>query len=310
MPRNTSFYVILQNFAQLVQLYKPLAYSLIRIVLPVQNYLSLYLFTFCLYLCIMLKTTLLNAVRAGAAQLKHFFNGEFKISNKEGINNLVTEADHASEKAIIEIIKTDFPDHFILSEETGEIPTQSEYKWIIDPIDGTVNFANGIPICCVSVGLEKNGEMILGAVYNPIMDEFFFAQKGFGASLNDKKISVSSKTELVKSCLVTGFPYTYLDTPNGPIQVFEKLIRKGIPVRRLGSAAIDLCWVAAGRFDGFYEHKLQAWDSAAGFLIVEEAGGKVTDFEGNYFSPHQPHLIATNGNIHDALLRVVNGGTI
>jgi myo-inositol-1(or 4)-monophosphatase len=254
----------------------------------------------------MLKTTLINAVQAGAEQLKHFFNGEFSISNKEGINNLVTEADHAAEKAIIETIQRDYPDHFILSEETGEIPTSSEYKWIIDPIDGTVNFANGIPLCCVSIGLEKDGEMILGAVYNPLMQEFYFAQKGFGASLNDKKILVSNKTEVVRSCLVTGFPYTYLDLPNGPLQVFERLIRQGIPVRRLGSAAIDLCWVAAGRFDGFYEHKLQAWDSAAGSLIVTEAGGKVTDFEGKHFSPYQPHICATNGKIHDELLNWVN----
>ena len=255
----------------------------------------------------MLKTTLIEAVEAGAAQLKHFFNGEFKISNKEGINNLVTEADHAAEKAIIEVIQKSFPDHFILSEETGEIRTNSEYKWIIDPIDGTVNFANGIPLCCVSIGLEKDGEMIMGTVYNPFMDEFFFAQKGFGASLNDKKISVSSKTEVIKSCLVTGFPYTYLDMPNGPVQVFEKLLRAGVPVRRLGSAAIDLCWVAAGRFDGFYEHNLQAWDSAAGFLIIEEAGGKVTDFDGNRYSPYQPRLLATNGKIHEELRGIVNG---
>ena len=242
--------------------------------------------------------------------MKHFFNGKFTISNKEGINNLVTEADHAAEKAIIEAIKKDFPDHFILSEETGEIPSESEYKWIIDPIDGTVNFANGIPICCVSIGLEKDGDMIMGAVYNPIMEEFYFAEKGRGAFLNDKKITVSTKTALIKSCLVTGFPYTYLDTPNGPLEVFEKLIRKGIPVRRLGSAAIDLCWVAAGRFDGFYEHELQAWDSAAGFLIVEEAGGKVTDFKGDRYSPHQPHIIATNGKIHDDLVKMVNGGKV
>lgn len=254
----------------------------------------------------MLKATLLKAVEAGAAQLQHFFNGEFKISNKEGVNNLVTEADHAAEKAIIDIIRQDHPDHFILSEESGEIIMDSEYKWIIDPIDGTVNFANSIPICCVSIALEKAGEMILGVVYNPLMNEMFFAQKGFGASLNDKKINVSDKTEVIKSCLVTGFPYTYLDEPNGPLQVFERFIRKGVPVRRLGSAAIDLCWVAAGRFDGFYEHKLQAWDSAAGFLIVEEAGGKVTDFEGNYYSPYQPHLLATNGNIHDEMLDVIN----
>jgi len=244
------------------------------------------------YLCAMYKTTLIKSVQAGAAQLQHFFNGNFTISNKEGMNNLVTEADHAAEKAIIDVIQKDFPDHFILSEETGEIKTNSEFKWIIDPIDGTVNFANGIPLCCVSVALEKNGQMILGAVYNPLMNEFYFAQKGFGASLNDKKISVSQKTSVISSCLVTGFPYTYLDEPNGPIQVFEKLIRKGVPVRRLGSAAIDLCWVAAGRFDGFYEHNLQAWDSAAGFLMVEEAGGKVTDFNGKAYSPYQPHLIA------------------
>jgi myo-inositol-1(or 4)-monophosphatase len=262
------------------------------------------------YLCQMLKTTLLNAVQAGAAQLQHYFNGEFIISNKEGMNNLVTEADHAAEKAIINVIQKDYPDHFILSEETGEIKTNSDYKWIIDPIDGTVNFANGIPLCCVSIGLEKDGQMILGAVYAPILKEMYVAQKGFGASLNNKKILVSNKTELINSCLVTGFPYTYLDAPNGPLQVFEKLIRQGIPVRRLGSAAIDLCWVAAGRFDGFYEHKLQAWDSAAGFLIIEEAGGKVTDFEGNPFSPYQPHILATNGKIHEELRAVVNGGEV
>ncbi len=255
----------------------------------------------------MLKHTLLKAVEAGAAEMTRFFQGEFKISNKEGVNNLVTEADHAAEKAIFEVIQAEFPGHFILSEETGEIIMDSTYKWIIDPIDGTVNFANGIPICCVSIGVEKDGEMVMGAVYNPFLHELFFAQHGFGATLNDKKIQVSAKTEVIHSCMVTGFPYTYLDAPNGPLQVFEKLIRKGVPVRRLGSAAMDLCWVAAGRFDGFYEHKLQAWDSAAGFLIVEEAGGKVTDFTGKRYSPYQPHIIATNGKIHDELVAIVNG---
>ena len=254
----------------------------------------------------MLKTTLLKAIEAGAKQLQHYFNGEFKIANKEGINNLVTEADHASEKAIIDIIRKEYPEHFILSEESGEIVMDSEYKWIIDPIDGTVNFSNGIPLCCVSIGLEKAGEIILGAVYNPLMNEMFFAQKGFGALLNNKKINVSTKTEVIKSCLVTGFPYTYLDMPNGPLQVFERFIRKGVPVRRLGSAAIDLCWVAAGRFDGFYEHDLQAWDTAAGFLIVEEAGGKVTDYKGDHYSPYQPHLLATNGKIHHEMLEIIN----
>ena len=255
----------------------------------------------------MIKNTLLKATEAGAKELVRFFNGDFKITNKEGINNPVTEADHASEKAIFEVIKNDFPDHFILSEEAGEIKMDSEYKWIIDPIDGTINFANGIPICCVSIGVEHKGKVIMGAVYNPLMNEFYVAEKGLGATLNNKKIAVSNKTEVVNSCLVTGFPYTYLDTPNGPLQVFEKLIRKGVPVRRLGSAAIDLCWVAAGRFDGFYEHKLQAWDSAAGFLMVEEAGGKVTDYEGNYYDVYQPHILATNGKIHKEMLGIING---
>ncbi len=255
----------------------------------------------------MMKNTLLKATEAGAKELVRFFNGDFKITNKEGINNPVTEADHAAEQAIFEVIKNDFPEHFILSEEAGEIIMDSSYKWIIDPIDGTINFANGIPLCCISIGLEHNGQIIMGAVYNPIMKEFFIAEKGKGATLNDKNISVSNKTAVINSCLVTGFPYTYLDAPNGPLQVFEKLIRKGVPVRRLGSAAIDLCWVACGRFDGFYEHKLQAWDSAAGFLMVEEAGGKVTDFAGKYYSVYQPHILATNGKIHDEMLAIIGG---
>jgi len=258
----------------------------------------------------MIKNTLLSAVNAGAEELKRFFNGTFTISSKSSINDLVTEADHASEKAIFKVIQAQHPDHFILSEETGEIKQDSAYKWIIDPIDGTINFANGIPICCVSIGIEKEGEIILGAVYNPFMNEMFIAEKGKGATLNDKPIHVSEQTELIKSCLVTGFPYQYLDAANGPLQVFEKLIRKAVPVRRLGSAALDLCWTAAGRFDGFYEHKLQAWDSAAGYLIVEEAGGKVTDLSGNKYNPYQPGIIATNGKIHQALQNVVNGGEL
>ena len=246
----------------------------------------------------MLKSTLIEATKAGAAEILRFFNGDFKISNKEGVNNLVTEADHASEKAIFEVIKRNFPGHFILSEETGEIIQDSNYKWIIDPIDGTVNFAHGIPLNCVSIGIEQNGEIIL--------NEFFFAEKGKGATLNDKPIHVSEETEAIKACLVTGFPYTYINMPNGPLEIFERFVRKGVPVRRLGSAAIDLCWVAAGRFDGFFEHKLEAWDSAAGYLIVEEAGGKVTDHQGNKFSVYQHKVLATNGKIHDEMVAVIN----
>jgi len=254
----------------------------------------------------MLKTVLLEALQAGGAEITRFFNKEFKITNKEGVNNPVTEADHASEQAIFAVIRKSFPDHFLLSEETGEVKQESDYKWIIDPIDGTINFAHGIPLNCVSIGLEYKGTVIMGGVYNPHMDELFFAEKGQGASLNGRAIRVSDQHETLHSCLVTGFPYTYINMPNGPLEVFERLVRKGIPVRRLGAAAIDLCWVACGRFDGFYEHKLQAWDSAAGFLIVEEAGGRVTDFEGNDYSPYQHRILATNGKIHDELLDVIN----
>jgi len=258
----------------------------------------------------MLKNTLLKAIEASAAILKEYFDKSYTVSSKEGINNLVTEVDHKSEEAIFKVIRESFPDHFILSEEAGEIIHESSYKWIIDPIDGTINYANGLPICCVSIGIEKDGLMQLGAVYNPFINELFVTERGQGSTLNEKKIKVSEKNNVATSFLVTGFPYTYIETPNGPLQVFEKFIRKGIPVRRLGSAALDLCYVAAGRFDGFYEHQLNAWDSAAGFLIVEEAGGKVTDYKGDYYSPYQPHLLATNGKIHDEMLRIINGGEI
>jgi myo-inositol-1(or 4)-monophosphatase len=256
----------------------------------------------------MLKATLLQAIEAGASEIRRFTElNEWKISNKEGINNLVTEVDHASEKAIMDVIRKNHPEHQIVSEEAGELIQDSQYKWIIDPIDGTVNFAHRIPICCISIALEHNGKMVLGGVYNPFMNEFFVAERGRGATLNDKPISVSLKKKVEVACLVTGFPYTYLDEPNGPLQVFERFIRRGIPVRRLGSAAIDLCWVAAGRFDGFYEHQLQAWDSAAGFIIVEEAGGKVTNLGGDTYSPYQPGIIASNGIIHDELLEWIKG---
>ncbi|MCU7693470.1 inositol monophosphatase family protein [Haoranjiania flava] len=254
----------------------------------------------------MLKQTLLEAVKKGAEQLHYFFDKEFKIYNKDGVNNPVTEADQAAEKAIINTIKNQFPDHFILSEETGAIPSHSDYKWIIDPIDGTVNFSQGIPICAVSVGLEYHGEIILGAVYNPLANEFFFAEKDKGAFLNDRRISVSKKAEIEKSCFVTGFPYQYLDQQNGPLQVFERLIRRGFAVRRLGSAALDLCWTAAGRFEAFYEHLLQPWDTAAGILILTEAGGKCTNLQGGTFDIYQHGLIASNGLVHDELVKIIN----
>jgi myo-inositol-1(or 4)-monophosphatase len=260
-----------------------------------------------LYICAMIKNTLLQAAEAGARELQRFFNSKFTISQKTGINNPVTEADHASEKAIMAVIRSEYPDHFILSEEAGEMKQQSDYKWIIDPIDGTINFANAIPLCCVSIGVEYRGQLIMGAVLNPLMNELFFAEKGKGATLNGEAIRVSTKSDLSTSCLVTGFPYTYLDSPNGPLQVFDRFIRKGIAVRRLGSAALDLCWTAMGRFEGFYEHCLQPWDSAAGVIILEEAGGRITGFNGEAYTIYQPDILATNSLIHEEMLKMVQG---
>jgi myo-inositol-1(or 4)-monophosphatase len=255
----------------------------------------------------MLKTTLLKATQAGAKVLQEYFNGTFTISHKSTVNDLVTEADKAAETAIINVIREDYPGHQILSEEAGEIKMDSSVKWIIDPIDGTVNFAHGIPLCCVSIGVEQDGEMILGAVYNPLMNELFFAQKGFGATLNDRRISVSGKTNMSNAFMVTGFPYLWEEgQPNHALATLERFIKQGLPVRRLGSAAIDLCWVACGRFDAFWEHHLNAWDSAAGYLIVQEAGGRVTDFSGNTYSPYQKQILATNGHLHNDLLKEIN----
>lgn len=253
----------------------------------------------------MLKTAITEAAHAGAKEILRFFNSDFKVSKKEGVNNLVTEADHAAEKAIIEVIHRYYPDHQVLGEESGALVKDSAYKWIVDPIDGTVNFAHGIPLNCVSIAIEHEQEIIMGAVYNPHLNEFFFAEKGKGATLNDRPIRVSDEQEAIHACLVTGFPYTYINMPNGPLEIFERFVRKGVPVRRLGSAAIDLCWVACGRFDGFYEHKLEPWDSAAGYLIVEEAGGRVTDLDGNKFSVYQHKILATNGKIHDEMVEVI-----
>lgn len=252
-----------------------------------------------------LRDVLMSAVKAGGEVIAHYFDGVFKIENKTTINDLVTEVDKHAEKAIIDIIKATYPTHSIISEEVGELMQESDYAWIIDPIDGTVNFAHAIPICCVSIGLRHKGQMILGAVYNPIMKELFFAEKGKGAFLNDMKISVSKKSDFKKACLVTGFPYKWPKTYEHPIKVFERFIMEGLPVRRLGSAAIDLCWVACGRFDGFWEYNLNPWDIAAGYLIVEEAGGTITNFDGDPYNVDDKETLATNGIIHDAMLKLI-----
>lgn len=253
-----------------------------------------------------LKQTIVEAARAAGAVIQSYFNGPFRVESKDGRNNLVTEVDRHAETAIIGIIRRDWPGHTIISEEVGEMIQDSDYQWIIDPIDGTVNFAHGIPICCVSIGLRHQGKMLMGVVYNPMMNEFFFAERGKGAYLNDAPIKVSEKADFKTACLVTGFPYKWPETKEHPIKVFERMILQGLPVRRLGSAAIDLCWVACGRFDGFWEYNLNSWDVAAGYLIVREAGGRISNFDGTETTVFEKETLATNGLIHEEMLRVIN----
>ncbi|MBS1519172.1 MAG: inositol monophosphatase [Bacteroidetes bacterium] len=252
-----------------------------------------------------MKSTLVTAALEAGKILKENFGGNYKISSKEIVSNLVTEIDKLSEKKIIDIIKKDFPDHYILSEEAGALKQDSEFKWLIDPIDGTVNYAHSIPLTCVSIALEKKGEIIIGAVYNPFSGEFFFAEKGKGAFLNDKKIIVSAEDELRRSLLVTGFPYNSSSYKPDPVNTFKKFLMQDIPIRRLGSAALDLCWTACGRFEGFWEYNLNAWDVAAGYLILTEAGGQVTDLKGNEFSVYGKEILASNRLVHRQMIEVL-----
>lgn len=252
-----------------------------------------------------MKKTLIRATLEAGKILKENFEGNFKISSKDVVSNLVTEIDKKSEKKIIEIIKEDFPGHYILSEEAGALIQESEYKWIIDPIDGTVNYAHSIPLTCVSIALEKNGEVILGAVHNPISGEFFFSEKNNGAFLNEKKISVSKNDDIKTSLLVTGFPYNSSTFIPDPVSVFKKFIMLNVPIRRLGSAALDLCWTACGRFEGFWEYNLNAWDVAAGYLILKEAGGVVSNFKGEKYSIYGKEILATNGLVHKEMLEIL-----
>ncbi|MBS1614583.1 MAG: inositol monophosphatase [Bacteroidetes bacterium] len=251
------------------------------------------------------RQVLEEAITAAGAIILRRFQGDFEISHKEGINNLVTEVDRQAETAIIEIIRRHFPNHTILSEEAGLMEEHSDFVWLVDPIDGTVNFAHGIPLCCVSIALAYKKELLLGSVFNPMLQERFFAQKNLGAWLNGKRIHVSAKDDFARACLVTGFPYQMPGQGEHPLRVFERAIHRGLPVRRLGSAAIDLCWVACGRFDGFWEQNLSPWDIAAGYLIVEEAGGRVTDFQAQPYDIFHKQTLATNRILHEPLRQLI-----
>ncbi|MBA7715071.1 Inositol-1-monophosphatase [subsurface metagenome] len=212
--------------------------------------------------------------------------------------NLVTDIDRKAEERIIGIIKKEHPSHDILTEERRIEEKGSQYKWIIDPLDGTTNYVHGYPRYCVSIALEKNGEVILGVVYDPVPDELFLAEKGKGATLNGRKISVSKINKLDKSLLATGFPYDRRERADEYLKIYREFMVNSQGVRRDGSAALNLCYTANGRFDGFWEEQLAPWDVAAGSLIVTEAGGRVTDFKGDRIDIYEKEILASNGKIH------------
>lgn len=243
------------------------------------------------------------AIKAGAL-LKQGFGTSFEISSKEGKNNLVTEYDRNAEKTIIDHISNAFPNHSFLAEESGKsgVFKSDEIHWIIDPLDGTVNFAHSLPVFCVSIAAAVNNEIISGVIYQPIMDELFIAEKGIHSMMNDKKINVSETTDFESSFLVTGFPYNVNENPSHCIDTFVDVIQKGIPIRRLGSAAMDLAYTACGRFDGFWEINLNPWDVAAGSIIVKQAGGKVTQYDNSEYHINDNSILATNGKIHDRVV--------
>jgi myo-inositol-1(or 4)-monophosphatase len=234
--------------------------------------------------------------------LRAGYDKEHQVGYK-GVIDLVTEVDHQSEAFLLGEVQKDFPGHHIFSEESGIIQGSDEDIWYIDPLDGTVNYAHHIPIFCVSIAYASNGILVLGAVYDPMRDEMFTAERGHGAFLNGQPIHVSVASELQRSLLVTGFPYNAWDTPQDNFANFVKFAKLTQGVRRLGSAALDLCYVAAGRFDGFWEIALNPWDVAAGGLICEEAGARVTDIRGeaDYLSPPQSVIACTPG-IHARML--------
>jgi myo-inositol-1(or 4)-monophosphatase len=223
----------------------------------------------------------------------------------KGEINIVTEADRLSEKLIVDKISHDFPRHGILTEESPEITSNSEFRWIIDPLDGTTNYAHGYPVFSVSIALEHEGIIVLGAVYNPMLDELFVAERGKGSYLNRQRLEVSHVDTLSRSLLATGFPYDLRTNKNNNINYFKSMSVNVQAIRRGGSAAFDLACVAAGRFDGFWELKLAPWDTAAAWLIVEEAGGAVTDLSGGMYNLYAPNILATNGRIHKDMIRII-----
>jgi myo-inositol-1(or 4)-monophosphatase len=244
--------------------------------------------------------------RAGDIQIARIASG-FSVS-KKGAIDLVTEVDFECERMCRGIIAERFPDHAVLAEELDSGPSDrchASHRWVFDPLDGTTNYANGLPIFCASLALEIDGRVEVGAVYDPSRRELFTAERGRGAFLNGGALAVSTTPDLLDALLVTGFPYDIHAEAGDLVEQFAAFLGRARGVRRLGSAALDLCYVAAGRFDGFWEERLKSWDVAAGSLIVEEAGGRITGMDGSSFDLAAAHLVASNGSVHGPMLEVI-----
>ncbi|MFM7842436.1 MAG: inositol monophosphatase family protein [Nitrospira sp.] len=251
-----------------------------------------------------IKTVAVEAARQAGTILEDYAHKGFRVEHKDALN-LVTDADTHSEQAIVEAIGRTFPDHEILAEERGRAGGRAPFKWIIDPLDGTTNFAHGFPAYAVSIGVEYRGQVIFGVVFDPTRRELFVGELGGGATLNGRPIHVSRAAVLTKALLVTGFAYD-IHTTRCNLDHFANFAVRAQGMRRMGAAALDLCYVACGRFDGFWELKLNPWDTAAGSLMVTEAGGRMSDSKGGAFSIYAPELIASNGLVHDQMVEVLN----
>ena len=241
------------------------------------------------------------AAAARAGEILHNYWGKTHKVEKKGAIDLVTEADLASENAIIQLIRTTFPDHIILAEESGVTPGTSQYEWIIDPLDGTTNYTHHLPEFSLSIAFALEGKILFGLVLNPVTRELFCGTRGEGATLNGRPIHVSSTKTIGESLLVTGFPYNLRSVIRPLIDRFERCLMAAQGIRRLGSAALDLCYIACGRFDGFWEQNLAPWDTAAGMVIAREAGATISDFSNGSYSIDKKEILATNGSIHQEM---------
>jgi myo-inositol-1(or 4)-monophosphatase len=243
--------------------------------------------------------------RQAGAILREGFGGRVAATDKEGRHNLVTEYDLRVEEFLHKQLSALVPHSSFLGEEGGERLGTANFTWVVDPLDGTVNFAHGIPIFCVSIGAVLDGELELGVIYHPLLDEMFHGARGHGAYLGEQRLAVSHTATVQESILVTGFPYNVHENPENCLDQFVRVVGRGLPVRRLGSAALDLAYTAAGRFDGFWEVRLHAWDMAAGALLVREAGGHVTHYHNREFELGHDSIVATNGIIHQELIQLL-----